>query len=186
MKLTGKIGEIPLIVLIDSGASHNFISPEVVAGLELKIEIDHQIRVKLGDGHHVRTQGRCPVIQVQFGEFEVIVEAFVMELGGIDLIMGVRWLETLGKVIMDWKEMTMSFVRDGKRVVLQHSDLTQSDEEVVIEPEALGRIVGQRLQLMDGLLWTLEGTEHREMAEKLIGVQKREMKALLGDFTEIF
>lgn len=35
MHLAGKMGGIPLMVLIDSGASHDFISPDVVSGLGL-------------------------------------------------------------------------------------------------------------------------------------------------------
>lgn len=62
MKLNGKIGEILLVVLIDSGASHNFISPEVVSGLGLGADKDYQLGVRLSDGHHILTQGRCHAV----------------------------------------------------------------------------------------------------------------------------
>lgn len=41
MKLTRKMGGIPLMVLVDSGASHNFISPEVVSSLGLEVKTAH-------------------------------------------------------------------------------------------------------------------------------------------------
>lgn len=68
MRLPGKVGGIPLMTLIDSGASHNFISPEVVSGLSLKMDTTHQMGVQLGDGHRIKTQGRCSNIQIQLGD----------------------------------------------------------------------------------------------------------------------
>lgn len=47
------------------------------------------------------------------------MDAFVLELGGIDLILGIMWLETLRKVVMDWKEMTMIFKRQGREIKLR-------------------------------------------------------------------
>lgn len=52
-------------------------------------------------------------IPLELDEGKVTVDAYILELGGIDLILGVGWSETLGKVIMDWKEMTMTFKREG-------------------------------------------------------------------------
>lgn len=134
MKLIGKIGGIPLVVLVDSGASHNFISPEVVLDLGLKAEATYQMGVRLGDSHRIQTQGRYPVVQIQLGELEIVVETCIIELGRIDLILGVRWLETLGKVIVDWKEMTISFVKDRKAIILRNSDKSQKGEEEAVEP----------------------------------------------------
>lgn len=55
MKMTGTIDGIPLVVLVDSGASHNFISSAVVSVLGLKVDSNHQLGIKLGDGHRIQT-----------------------------------------------------------------------------------------------------------------------------------
>lgn len=39
-------------------------------------------------------------------------------VGGIDVILGVVWLETSGTITMDWKAMFMKFVHEGKPVQL--------------------------------------------------------------------
>ncbi|GAU36128.1 hypothetical protein TSUD_292880 [Trifolium subterraneum] len=83
MKLEGKVMNVEVEVLIDSGASHSFISPELTTALGF------------------------------------VVDALVLGLGGLDIVMGVSWLSTLGKVVMDWKDLTMQFVHNNKVVTLQ-------------------------------------------------------------------
>ncbi|PNX67467.1 retrotransposon-related protein, partial [Trifolium pratense] len=116
MKVEGRIQNVDLLVLIDSGASHNFISPKVTSALGLVITPTAAKNIKLGDGHKVLTQGICEGVKMKMGEFEVIVDAFVLELGGMDMVLGVSWLSTLGKVVMDWKAMTMQFSSNNQEV----------------------------------------------------------------------
>ena len=47
------------------------------------------------------------------------MDALVLELGGMDMVLGVAWLSTLGNVIMDWKAMTMQFSYEHELVTLQ-------------------------------------------------------------------
>lgn len=159
MKLMGTVEGIPLVVLVDSGTGHNFISPEVVSVLGLRTDKACQMGVRLGDGHRIKMQGRCPVVNIQLGELKIVVDAYIMELGGIDIILGVRWLETLGKVVMNWKEMSMSFAKEGQTIKLCNFDRNQKSEDDVEDIEALRSIVGERKQVVDGLLWTIEREE---------------------------
>ena len=48
-----------------------------------------------------------------------IDDAYVLKLGSVDVVLGVAWLRTLGKVVMDWGEMTMSFLHKGSSVELK-------------------------------------------------------------------
>lgn len=45
-------------------------------------------------------------------------EFLLLELGGVDVIMGVQWLHTLGVTEVDWRTLTMKFVQEGKTIVL--------------------------------------------------------------------
>ncbi|XP_057438197.1 transposon Tf2-1 polyprotein isoform X1 [Lotus japonicus] len=119
MKLSGQVGHVELLVLIDSGASHNFISPTITSALGLTITTTHPRSIKLGDGHKVVTKGICKGIKAKLGSIEITIDALVLELGELDLVMGVSWLRTLGKVLMDWKMMTMQFIHGGQVVKLQ-------------------------------------------------------------------
>ncbi|GJT84253.1 putative mitochondrial protein [Tanacetum coccineum] len=81
MKLCGNIGGIDIVVLIDSGATHNFLSQELVKHLGLFVS-------------------RTGSINEDF---------FPLPLGSTDAILGIKWLETLGDMSVNWKTLTMSF-----------------------------------------------------------------------------
>lgn len=48
--------------------------------------------------------------------YQILIDAYVLDLDGIDLILEVEWLETLGVTRIDWKKKTMSFEQAGRTV----------------------------------------------------------------------
>lgn len=60
-KMIGCIKKHQLVVMLDSGATHNFIAPSVVQKAHLKTEENHQLEVLLGIGVTVKGLGVCPV-----------------------------------------------------------------------------------------------------------------------------
>lgn len=58
LKVFARVNGTPILVLIDSGASHNFVALQVVTMLGLKVEPSRKFSVKLGDGHRVKTTGQ--------------------------------------------------------------------------------------------------------------------------------
>lgn len=119
MKIDGKIAGIEVVVLIDSGASHNFISPEITTALGLQITPMAAKTIRLGDGHKVLSKGLCEGVRISLGSQTFVVDALVLELGGLDVVLGVSWLSTLGKVVVDWKDLSMQFLYEGKMINLQ-------------------------------------------------------------------
>ncbi|MCH81215.1 Ty3/gypsy retrotransposon protein, partial [Trifolium medium] len=128
MKIEGMVENMVVLVLIDSGVSHNFISPKLATALGLSITPVAVRSIKLGDGHKVFSQGICEGIRMKFGSVEVVVDALVLELGGLDVVLGVSGLNTLGKVVMDWSTLTMQFLHNGQLVKLQSQGIKQEQQ----------------------------------------------------------
>ncbi|KAG8375979.1 hypothetical protein BUALT_Bualt09G0015400 [Buddleja alternifolia] len=95
LRLKGLLKNRHVTILVDSGRSHNFISDKLVS--ELALEVDHTNRfgVKLRDGRRTESTG------------------------GIDMILGIAWLRTLGKMMVDWENLYTSFNVDGETVQLE-------------------------------------------------------------------
>uniref|UniRef100_A0A803PSM5 RNA-directed DNA polymerase n=1 Tax=Cannabis sativa TaxID=3483 RepID=A0A803PSM5_CANSA len=119
MKLAGKIGQQTVAVLIDSGATHNFISREIVEATGIPITQTNGYGILLGTGDRVKAEGVCSQVTLELGALRVVTDFLPLELGGADVILGVKWLETLGNMQVNWRTMVMKFERDGTWVTLQ-------------------------------------------------------------------
>ncbi|GKC40958.1 ankyrin repeat-containing protein [Tanacetum coccineum] len=66
MKLRGEIGDREVAVLIDCGATHNFISSKIVEELGLAVSDSGTFNVTLGNGETTRSKGICKGLVVVF------------------------------------------------------------------------------------------------------------------------
>lgn len=119
LKLEGGLVGYPVLLLVDSGASQNFVARELVDSLGLEVSVTKEFGVNLNNGSRCVSQGICTVLGVKIGKYSAMIDAFVLDLGGVDLILGMEWLETLGETTMDWKRKTISFKEKGRSVTLK-------------------------------------------------------------------
>lgn len=119
IKLEGALAGYPIILLVDSGASHNFIARELVSSLSLRVTETKEFCVGLGNGSRCFSQGICKALDIKVGRYTMTVDAYVLDLGGVDVILGVAWLETCGKTMIDWKKKTISFEEQGRLITLR-------------------------------------------------------------------
>lgn len=114
MKLKGLAKGVPILVLIDSGATNNFISKKLVAAMGWPIEETRPMRIKLGDGYKVIAQGKCADVELSLGDINITVHTLLFELEGIDVVLGISWLASLGGMWVDWKTRSMKFQWNNK------------------------------------------------------------------------
>ena len=108
-----------MVVLIDCGASHNFISTELVAKLGIPVVNTYCFRVFVGTGLPFKGEGLCKGVVLQLSNIEVRADFLPLRLRSTDVILGMQWLETLGGMQVNWRNLTMSFKQDGLPVTLQ-------------------------------------------------------------------
>ena len=73
----------------------------------------------LGTGGKVRTEGICANVELDLGALRVVTDFLPLELGGADVILGIKWLETLGNMQVNWRSMVMKFEMGGSWITLQ-------------------------------------------------------------------
>lgn len=103
MKMLGCIGEKKVVVMVDPGATHNFISLEGVEKLQVPVLPSKDFGVSFRTGEPVVGTGICKSVVLEM-QVIVIVESFLpLALGNLDIILGIQWLEKLGTMTTNWK-----------------------------------------------------------------------------------
>lgn len=96
MKVRGRVEQDEVIIFIDCGATHNFISHRVVERLKIPISETTNFGVSIGTGATVKGKSTCKGVAVAIGDHSIIANFLPLELGNIDMILGMQWLRTLG------------------------------------------------------------------------------------------
>ncbi|KAH9762992.1 hypothetical protein KPL70_001020 [Citrus sinensis] len=119
MKLKGTIGEQEVVVLIDSGTTHNFISLDLVSKMQIPIVKTGAYGVTMGTGAAVKGEGLCRGVTIHLQGIDIVEEFLPLGLGSLDVILGVQWLETLGMTHTNWKTQVMKFMVGNESVTLR-------------------------------------------------------------------
>ena len=109
MQITAKICTHDVIVLIDSGSTHNFISECMANLLRLPVVPTQPFTVRVANGENLKCQGRSEEVQIDLHDTIFSLTFYSLPLTGLDVVLGIQWLETLGSVMCDWMKLTMEF-----------------------------------------------------------------------------
>ncbi|GJY71259.1 retrotransposon gag domain, retroviral aspartyl protease [Tanacetum coccineum] len=119
MKVHGMLHSTEVLILIDGGSTHNFISDVLVNELKLATQPLAPFGVQIGNGDVIRCGQICKSLPVQINDLKITEDFHPFSLGGADLVLGIQWLATLNTVQANWKELFMIFSIDGKRYKLE-------------------------------------------------------------------
>lgn len=126
IKLWGKIGKEQVMVLIDCGASHNFISATFVKQQELDMNATSIYTVEVGDGRKLDCEGICSELTLEMQGLKIQQDFYVFDLGGVDVVLGMEWLASLGEVRANFRELTLKIpVANGYHTLKGDSALTR-------------------------------------------------------------
>jgi hypothetical protein len=107
-------------VLIDGGASHNFIDSALVKRRHIPTVEFEGFRVEVAGGNTMPCDRYIPGLSLTLGRHDLAQDFYVMDLPDTNVILGVQWLSTLGPITTNYKTMEMSFNgENGKRVTLK-------------------------------------------------------------------
>ena len=76
----------------------------------------------MGSGTAVKEKGKgiCSQVEIALGDWKLVDNFLPLELGGVDVILGMQWLHTLGVVTeVDWRKLTSTFIQNEKKIVLR-------------------------------------------------------------------
>jgi hypothetical protein len=105
-----------LIALLDSGSTHNFIFEAAAQRTGLPLQHRPQLTATVANGERVSCLGViCQAAFTVDGD-TLSTDLFILPLAEYDVVLGTRWLATLGPVLWDFSARTMTFQQRGREV----------------------------------------------------------------------
>jgi hypothetical protein len=109
MRVAATIKSQPMMVLIDSGSTYNFLSDKVARTLRLPVVLTKSFTVHVANGERLLCQGRFEKVPIDLQGIAFFLTFYSLPLAGLDMVLGIQWLEMLGSVVCNWKHLTMEF-----------------------------------------------------------------------------
>jgi hypothetical protein len=94
------INDTSVVVLFDSGASHSFISTAFVGKHNLPLALLRYQMIVSSPGGEKLARQLCPKVNLKIRGVDFVANLIVLELKGIDVILGMDWLSQ-HKVLID-------------------------------------------------------------------------------------
>ncbi|KAL4187831.1 hypothetical protein AMTRI_Chr09g40750 [Amborella trichopoda] len=108
MRVKGSLGHIAVMVLIDSGGTHNFMSEMLAKKVGMQPTNGSRFEVMVASGEKLPTPG-------------------------YEVVLGAKWLRTLGPIMWDLAKLLMTFKVAGKEVTLK--GVTSFNDKVIGDHE---------------------------------------------------
>jgi carbamoylphosphate synthase small subunit len=105
LKIEGYIKNKKVIVLIDSGNTHNFIHYKLAKALNCFVYPAPEFQVMIADGGTINCSGKCNKINLTMGKYIMNSAMIAIPMGGVDVVLGIQWLQSLGTMTFNFQEL---------------------------------------------------------------------------------
>jgi hypothetical protein len=116
MQVALRIGDRDLVALLDSGSTHNFIHEDLATVVGMHFSSDRRLGVTVANGNKVTFRGLLKHAAITIDKERFIVDLHAIPLGGFDVVLGTRFLKTLGPILWDFNTQSMSFWHTDHRM----------------------------------------------------------------------
>jgi hypothetical protein len=128
-KLIDYIKHRKVIILVDSGSTHNFIHRHISQETHCYIHVVNNFQIMISNAGSMKCGGHYENVNLQIGDYQLKSHMFVINMGGCDIVLGTDWLRTLGPILKDFKDLSMQFDQEGHKYKFQ--GITTSSPEII-------------------------------------------------------
>jgi hypothetical protein len=119
LKIEGYIKNKKVIVLIDFVSTHNFIHYKLAKDLNCFVYPVLEFQVRIADEGTMNFSRKCNKINLTMGEYVMNSPMIAIPMGGVDVVLGIQWLQSLGTMAFNFQELFMKFSLEGKEIELR-------------------------------------------------------------------
>jgi len=119
MRVTGRIKNTRLHILIDSRSTHNFLDLATAKRLHCDIRKIPPLQVVVANGQQLQCTAMCRNFAWSLLGETFTTDIMLVTLGNCEMVLEIQWLASLGPILWDFEKLKMEFKKEGKRVVLR-------------------------------------------------------------------
>ena len=121
MRVTGKVKNCQVHILVDSVSTHNFLDLSMAKRLHCEMKRIPPLQVVMANGQKLQCTSMYKGFEwsLMGGVFSSYV--MLVPLGSCEMVLGVQWLASLGPILCDFEKLRMEFKYKGERVVLKET-----------------------------------------------------------------
>ncbi|XP_016467122.2 uncharacterized protein LOC107789765 [Nicotiana tabacum] len=156
MKIMGRLKDKTVMVLLDSGSSHNFVNDALAIKIGLQLVPGKKFDVMVASGERLTSMRRCKQVCLNLQGNSFRTDFYLLPLEGYDVVLGTQWLRMLGPIVWDFCRLEMRFQIDDKETLLW--GIKKSDDQIV-DNYQMEKITWKRGQ---GILLQLQGRQQAD------------------------
>ncbi|CAA0827436.1 Uncharacterized mitochondrial protein AtMg00850, partial [Striga hermonthica] len=172
MRLPTWVKDRRVMVLIDNWSSH-FINADLSQKLNLPTTKIEPFEVRVANGERFQCTESFRNVPIKFQGVTVKADLYALPLVGPDVVLGVQWLEGLGKVTTDYRTGVMKFKSGGRQVTLSTGTEKGTKEVGLKSIERVWRSGSQIFAVV---------VENKEPHTEDTGQQQGDVRKLLEEF----
>jgi predicted aspartyl protease len=108
-----------VLILVDSGSNYNILQPRIAAHLTLPSIPCPSFSVMVGNGSKIQCTQRCPQVDVTIQNKAISIPFYLIPIQGVDDVLGVEWLETLGPFRVNFAPPSITFQHNHETITLK-------------------------------------------------------------------
>jgi hypothetical protein len=108
-KIEGYIKKKRETILIDSSSTHNFLNFKLSKYLICFIYPTPEFQVMIAEGGTINCSRKCHNIKLNMGEYLLDIPKISIQMGGVDIVLGFQWLQSLGTMAINFQDLFMRF-----------------------------------------------------------------------------
>ena len=105
------------LALLDTESTHNFVAGETMRRLGLVPASGEHLRITVANRDRMPCEGIARDVPVHIYDEDFAITCVGLNLGGFNFIISFDFIRTLGPILLDCEALTLSFWRNGRRVV---------------------------------------------------------------------
>jgi hypothetical protein len=119
LKIQAYIKKKMVTVLIDSNSTHNFINYKFAKDHNCFVFLAPNFQVMIADGGTINCSGKCHSINLNIWEYLLDIPNISIQMGGVDVVLGIQWLQSLGTMALNFQNIFTRFSYERKEIELR-------------------------------------------------------------------